>query len=37
MRGDLARQRSHHLELAKQVWASCTQRGNEAEHSGLQG
>ena len=27
MRGDLARQRSHHLELAKQVWASCTQRG----------
>ena len=27
MRGDLARQRSHHLELAKQVWASCTHRG----------
>ena len=27
MRGDLARQRSHHLELAKQVWASCMQRG----------
>lgn len=27
MRGDLARQRSHHLELAKQVWANCTQRG----------
>ena len=27
MRGDLARQRSHHLELAKQVWARCTQRG----------
>ena len=27
MRGDLARQRSHHLELAKRVWASCTQRG----------
>jgi radical S-adenosyl methionine domain-containing protein 2 len=27
MRGDLARQRSHHLELAKQVWESCTQRG----------
>ena len=27
MRGNLARQRSHHLELAKQVWASCTQRG----------
>ena len=27
MRGDLARQRSHHLELAKQVWARCTQCG----------
>jgi len=27
MRGELARQRSHHLELAKQVWASCMQRG----------
>ena len=27
MRGDLARQRSHHLEQAKQVWASCKQRG----------
>ena len=27
MRGDLARQRSHHLELAKSVWASCKARG----------
>ena len=27
MRGDLARQRSHHLEQAKQVWRSCVQRG----------
>ena len=27
MRGDLARQRSHHLELAKAVWASCKARG----------
>ena len=27
MRGDLARQRSHHLELAKQVWKNCQQRG----------
>lgn len=27
MRGDLARQRSHHLELAKTVWASCKARG----------
>ncbi len=27
MRGDLARQRSHHLELAKAVWVSCKARG----------
>ena len=27
MRGDLARQRSHHLEQAKQVWRNCVQRG----------
>ncbi len=27
MRGDLARQRSHHLEQAKQVWNRCRQRG----------
>ena len=27
MRGDIARQRSHHLELAKSVWASCKARG----------
>ena len=27
MRGDLARQRSHHLELAKAVWTSCKARG----------
>ena len=27
MRGDLARQRSHHLELAKQVWKNCQHRG----------
>jgi len=27
MRGDLARQRSHHIILAKSVWASCKARG----------
>jgi radical S-adenosyl methionine domain-containing protein 2 len=27
MRGDLARERSHHLELAKDAWARCKSRG----------